>query len=189
MKKYSVIVVVLAFLVSWVIGQEHPQEEASQKQAEHPTAEQSQEHPSETVEGQEHPAEQPQEHEMMLSTQVVNKDNLEDAIRRYIAAETAKGEGSFLFVDDKTGETLKLVIKKVHDERLAALGDNTFFACADFKTPDGKVYDLDIFMKGKTVNDLAPMEVTVHKEEGVERYTWAEVEGIWHKVAIEKKEE
>ena len=193
MKKYRIIIVILAFMVSWGMGQEQPQKEKTREHEGHPTATCSQEHTPTTVENKEHPAkpsaEHPQEHPVMLSTKVVTKENLSEAIRRYIAAETAKGGGVFVSVDDRTGETLKLILKKVHDEKLAALGDNTYFACADFETSDGKAYDLDIFMKGETIDNLVPVEVTVHKEDGVERYTWVEVEGIWHKVAKEKEEE
>ena len=41
-------------------------------------------------------------------------------------------------------------------------------------------------MVGATINDLKPTEVTVHKEEGVERYTWLEVEGVWSKVEVDE---
>ncbi len=73
---------------------------------------------------------------------------------------------------------LNLKLLKVHDDKLAALGDHTYFACADFEAEDGVVYDLDIFMKGESVEVLKPDEVTLHKKDGSERYTWIEVEGI-----------
>jgi len=33
---------------------------------------------------------------------------------------------------------------------------------------------------------LKPDEVTLHKKDGSRRYTWIEVEGIWHKAEIGK---
>lgn len=169
MSKINSIILTVAFglvVSGFAITQEHPKSEDPQ---EHPQA-------------QEHPT----EHPISLSTQVVTKDNLAKAIRNHIAVETAKNGGFYLVIDDRSGETLKLNLKKVHDDKLAALGNQTYFACADFVTPDSIVYDLDVFMVGASVDDLKPTEVTVHKEEGVERYTWLEVEGVWHKVVVDE---
>ena len=128
----------------------------------------------------------PWEHPSSSSTQVVTKENLARAIHCHIAIETIKNDGFYLAIDDRSGDTLKLNLKKVHDDKLATLGDQTYFACADFVTPDGKVYDLDFFMVGASINDLKQTEVTVHKEEGVERYTWLEVDGVWSKVEVDE---
>ncbi|MCH8012569.1 MAG: hypothetical protein IIA61_11575 [Candidatus Marinimicrobia bacterium] len=164
----SIILTVASGLVvsGFAITQEHPKSE----------------HPQEQPQAQEHP----KEHPISLSTQVVTKDNLAMAIRNHIAVETAKNGGFYLAIDDRSGDTLKLNLKKVHDNKLATLGDQTYFACADFVTPDSIVYDLDFFMVGASVDDLKPTEVTVHKEEGIERYTWLEVEGVWQKVEVDE---
>ena len=37
-------------------------------------------------------------------------------------------------------------------------------------------------MNGKSTDDLAVTEISVHKEEGVERYGWKEKRGVWVKV-------
>ena len=175
MSKINSVILTVAFglVVSGFVSKQ------DQEKSEHPT-----EHPQ--AQEQEDPQEHPTEHPISLSTQVVTKDNLAMAIRNHIAVETAKNGGFYLAVDDRSGDTLKLNLKKVHDDKLAALGDQTYFACADFVTPDGKIYDLDVFMVGASVNDLKPMEATVHTEEGVERYTWLEVEGVWHKVEVDE---
>lgn len=171
MSKINSVILAVAFglVVSGFVSKQ------DQAKSEHPT-----EHPQAQAQTQEHPA----EHPISLSTQVITKDNLAMAIRNHIAVETAKNGGFYLAIDDRSGKMLKLNLKKVHDDKLAALGDQTYFACADFSTPDGKIYDLDVFMVGTSVKDLKPTEVTVHKEEGVERYTWLEVEGVWHKVEM-----
>jgi hypothetical protein len=70
---------------------------------------------------------------------------------------------------------------------LASLGNQTYFACADFKADNGKIYDLDVFMKGESVDELTPTEVSVHKEDGVERYTWVEKRGVWRKSPLNGK--
>ena len=138
-----------------------------------------QEHPSE------HPSEHPKEHPVSLSTKAVSKESLADAVREHVAAITL-AEGAYTFTDNVENKVLNLKLLKVHDDKLAALGDHTYFACADFEAEDGVVYDLDIFMKGESVEVLKPDEVTLHKKDGSERYTWIEVEGIWHKAEIGK---
>ena len=67
-------------------------------------------------------------------------------------------------------------------DRLTGIGNDTYFACADFQASNGKVYDLDIFMNGETTDDLAVTEISVHKEEGAERYGWREEDGVWVQV-------
>ncbi|MFQ6608639.1 MAG: hypothetical protein ACE5EE_08885 [Fidelibacterota bacterium] len=138
-----------------------------------------QEHPKE------HPSEHPQEHPVSLSTKAVSKENLAAAVKNHVMTVTAEN-GAFTFTDDIEHQVLNLKLLKVHDDKLAALGDHTYFACADFEAEDGTTYDLDIFMKGEAEEDLQPVEVTLHKKDGTERYTWMEVEGIWHRVEVTK---
>jgi len=157
-------VAVSLFLVPEVVAQEHPKE--------HPTADQSEEHPA--------------EHPVKKASAELTKENLATAIHDFVTAESKKSDGTYKFVDEEKEKTLKLTLKKVHKERLATLGNDTYFACADFSTKDGKIYDLDIFMKGKSAEELVPTEVTLHKEEGVERYTWSESKGVWKKVPVKK---
>ncbi|MFQ5918014.1 MAG: hypothetical protein ACE5I0_09425, partial [Candidatus Binatia bacterium] len=95
---------------------------------------------------QEHPeSEHPQQQPAKLSTVVVTKENLAEAIRNHVAEQMKKNDGVFLHKDEETGDTLRLTFKKVHEERLSALGNHTYFACADFATAEGELYDLDIF--------------------------------------------
>ena len=67
-------------------------------------------------------------------------------------------------------------------DRLTGIGNDTFFACADFQASNGKIYDLDIFMHGKSANHLKVTEIIVHKEGGVARYGWREEKGHWVRV-------
>ena len=73
---------------------------------------------------------------------------------------------------------------KVHDDRLAQVGDDTFFACTDLKGKDGSMYDLDFFMNGKSADDLRVTQVSVHKKDGVPRYDWKEEGGIWKQIPV-----
>jgi hypothetical protein len=165
MRKFAYLLTGIVFLLMFAtpnMAQEHPRE-----------------HPSEP------PSEHPKEHPVSISTQAVSKESLSSAVREHVAAITLE-EGAYTFTDNVENKALNLKLLKVHDDKLAALGDHTYFACADFEAEDGVVYDLDIFMKGETVEALVPEEVTLHKKDGSERYTWIEVEGIWHKAEADK---
>ena len=141
----------------------------------------------ETKTKQEHPKEHPTEHPSNAESKAVTKDNLARAIRRHIKSTSALNKGFYLAIDDNTERALKLTLVKVHDDKLASLGNQTYFACADFKADNGKIYDLDVFMKGESVDELTPTEVSVHKEDGVERYTWVEKRGVWRKSPLNGK--
>lgn len=128
--------------------------------------------------GKEHP-EHPEK-----SGSGITKDDLADAVESYIEHESDDNNGIFIVVDDVTGEKLELVLDRVHRERVSKVGENKYFACADFTTADGVVYDLDVFMEGPEADELEFDEFTVHKVDGKERYIWAEEEGIWVKKPV-----
>ncbi len=124
----------------------------------------------------EHPAEHPEETAQSTN---ITKDELADAIKAYVDKEAAGSGGQFVVADDKTGRTLKLSLVKVHRKRLSRVGPDLYFACADFETPQGKMYDLDVFMTGTDKDALAFSKFMVHKEQGKERYTWHQKGNIW----------
>lgn len=130
----------------------------------------------------EHPAEHPSEHPTAGAKKAApSKDGLADAVEAYVEKEAAAYGGYFLALDEKTGQELKLTLDKVHRARLSKVGKDTYFACADFRTPEGKIYDLDVFMKGPDKDNLTFSKFSVHKEDGKERYTWYEEGSIWKK--------
>jgi Na+-transporting methylmalonyl-CoA/oxaloacetate decarboxylase gamma subunit len=136
-----------------------------------------------TTSAQEHPTEHPSEHEAEHPTSekaALTKETLADAITDYVSKESNLKGGYFLFFDDQQGKPLALTLDKVHKERLAALGDGVYFACADFKATDDDMYDLDIFMK-EDEHGLEVTEINLHKKNGEARYTWVEKDGIWSK--------
>lgn len=160
-----------------VAGQEHPtggQEHPTGEQ-EHP--EEGQEHPEE---GQEHP-EEGHEHPEEAGQAELTKEQLGDAIEAHIARETEDTDGVYMLDDPETGETLHLELEKVHEERLSRVGEDTYFACVDFVAQDGTTYDVDFFMEGTHADDLEYQEFSIHKVNGVERYTWYEEDGVWKK--------
>jgi len=117
----------------------------------------------------------------------LTKDDLADAIEAYVSEQSAESDGYFIVTDDKTGEQLKLKLDRVHRKRLAKVGKDRYFACADFRTDAGKIYDLDVFMTGTSKDNLTFAEFSVHKVAGKERYTWQEKDGVWTKVPVEEK--
>jgi hypothetical protein len=165
LRSVAVTVAILA-VAGWSYAAEHPEK----KKGEHPKAH-----------GAEHPEKQGAEHAGSGTKATLTKEALAEAVSAYVKKESRLKGGHFLVYDKKAGKPLVLSLKKVHKERLSAIGDGVYFACADFETPEGKVYDLDIFMKGHKRGHLKVTEISVHKEAGVERYSWFEQDGIWKK--------
>ncbi len=129
---------------------------------------------------QEHPKEHP---ETGTKTAVTTAD-LAAAITDYVKKDTVLKGGHFLIFDAEVKAPLLLTLDRVHTDRLSAVGPGRYFACADFKTPDGKLYDLDLFLEGADKGSLRVTEITVHKAAGQESYTWHEEAGIWRKKPV-----
>jgi len=108
----------------------------------------------------------------------VDKATMAQAITEYINEDTKLKGGYFLFYDSKAQKPLALTLTKVHDDRLAQVGENLYFACTDFKEAGGTMYDLDFFMKSHG-KKLQVTEVMLHKEADKPRYTWHEKDGMW----------
>ena len=137
-------------------------------QGEHPTKSKKAEHPTTTITPQVVPGER------------ITLQNLALAIESFVEADIML-RGAFLVIDPSTNKVLKLTLDKVHKERLSHIGDDVYFACADFDADDGRVYDLDIFLQGKNTDNLTVTEISIHKEDGKARYGWLEENGIWVK--------
>lgn len=155
---------VLAFFVVFSIGmgctyaQGEDEGDSSGVSAEHP----------------EHPAPAPEP---------LTVEDVARAVEQFVAGDADLKGGYFLVYDDVDKTALVLSLQKIHKDRLSKVGEEdgkaVYFVCADFVTPLDKVYDLDMFMVGSTYDELTITEITVHKEEGVARYTWYEEDGIW----------
>ena len=129
----------------------------------------------------EHPTEHPSEHPTTVKSQKLTISQLSESIEGYIQ-EDVELKGGFFVFDVKNDEVLNLTLSKIHKERLSNIGNDTYFACADFQASNGKIYDLDVFMMGKSQDDLKVTEINVHKENGVARYGWQNQSGIWIKI-------
>jgi len=140
-----------------------------------------QEHPAKQDAKKEHPANS--EHPKAAVMPVTN-EMMAEAITGYITKDTALKGGYFCCYDGKAKMPLALTLDKVHQDKLAKVSDGLYFACCDFKAADGKMYDLDFFMKS-TPMGLMVSEVAVHKEAGKPRYGWVEKDGVWSKLAMQ----
>ena len=123
-------------------------------------------------------ADHPTEHPTAVIIPKLTISQLAESIEKYIQRDV-KLKGGFFIFDLKNDEILNLTLSKIHKERLSNLGDDTYFACADFLASNGKIYDLDVFMTGKSQDNLIVTEINVHKESDVARYGWEKQGEIW----------
>ncbi len=188
------LILTVAGLYSNAQAQEHPTEHPTKKKVEkirkeHPTEHPS-EHPAKMKKAKEHPAketaehpEHPTEHKKAHLT----IEEFADAVEHYVEDQSKDSDGFFIVRDSVNNKTLKCKLIKIHKERLAHLGDNEYFVCADFKADDGNTYDIDIFMQGTSKDDLKATRTLVHKDNGTPRYTWYEEDGVWKTKKVENK--
>lgn len=111
----------------------------------------------------------------------VTAQELANMVQRYVERQTTLQGGAFVYYDQETQKPLVLTLDKVHEDRLAKTGENSYFVCADFKSPEGKAYDLDFFLTGGGQRRPRVTEISIHKAEGRERYSWVEANGVWQK--------
>ena len=128
----------------------------------------------------EHP-EHPSEHPTAIKKPQLTILELAISIENYIQNDINL-KGGFFVYDKNNKEILNLTLKKIHKERLSNIGGDTYFACADFNASNGNIYDLDIFMTGKSKDNLDVTEINIHKENGEARYLWENQQGIWVKI-------
>ena len=120
------------------------------------------------------------EHPTTTKEPQLTVEELAISIEHYIQNDVNL-KGGFFVYDKNKKEILTLTLTKIHKERLSNIGGDTYFACADFSANNGNIYDLDIFMTGKSQSKLVVTEINVHKENGTARYLWENQQGIWVK--------
>lgn len=138
----------------------------------------------------EHPKKGDAEHPKGKKESTVTLEDVAAFIEAYVQKNSK--EGTYSIMDKVASKKLALTLDKVHREKLSQIGKDTYFVCADFKTAEGKVYDLDFFVNGSNKDNLKvnAEKTSIHKEEGEPRYNWEEGKGgIWKQVKVkaEKK--
>lgn len=122
--------------------------------------------------GKEHGGKTTSAHEHGGATQVKTPGNedIRNAMKSYVEAESQKTGGNFEIFDSETNKTRKLSLTRVH-ERVGKTGDY-YYSCADFKDVDsGELLDLDLDVEEQN-GQLKVVDVRVHKVGGKERYTY-----------------
>jgi hypothetical protein len=125
---------------------------------------------------QEHP-----EHPNNTKVKNFSVTDLEKRIKEDIAEKSK--DGVFKVEDPHLNKTWDLKLDHVHTERLSKLSADTYFACVDMKDPNGKVIDVDFFLKSNG-DKLEMTDTTIHKIEGKPRYNWKEEDGFWKRVPV-----
>ncbi|OGP60655.1 MAG: hypothetical protein A2V67_10530 [Deltaproteobacteria bacterium RBG_13_61_14] len=158
---YSCILIVLLVLASGWAGAQQPQQQQRQRPAGKRGAQANRQ-----------------------AGQEVTKEDLAKMVKRFVERQTTLQGGEFVFYDQETKKPMVLTLEKVHEDRLAKTGENSYFVCADFKGPEGKAYDLDFFLVGEGRRRPRVTEISIHKAAGKERYSWVEENSIWKKKLV-----
>ncbi len=102
-----------------------------------------------------------------------------------VVRNLSRRTGGWFEVKDSTiGQILRLKLKKVLSDELKPVGKDSFFACTEFKTSDGRFVDMD-FVIANVDGQLSTREATLHRVEGIERYSWVNQEGYFIRSASE----
>lgn len=149
-------------------AKEHPGQQVGK---EHPGQEQK-EHPGQKQAGKEHPG---KEHPGMESGKFTAAQ-IKNAMTSHIEAQTKQGDGAFQLHDATTNQHLSLTFVKIHDPVRKVEGRG-YFACTDFKSPKGEVYDLDFWLQPKD-GKLVVTETQIHKLNGAARFTYKDDEAV-----------
>jgi len=116
--------------------------------------------------GQEHGGTSVKEHG---GTSTPSNDAIRTAMTDYVMRES-EATGTLDVLDPETGQTRQLELVRVH-ERVGKTG-NYYYSCADFKDiKTGQLLDLDLDVEDNA-GQLSVVDVRIHKEDGVERYTY-----------------
>lgn len=91
------------------------------------------------------------------------KTQVRNAIQQYVERDVKLKE-SFLVLDPRTGEPLRLAFDNVHAG--VKPHENGHLACVDFKDRAGKVHDVDVVV-GKAGDAWRVEKVFLHKVEGM----------------------
>jgi hypothetical protein len=135
------------------------------------------------VAAQEHPT---SEHPMSnhpSASKAVTMDQLAQSIQETIEAKAKEQGGTFHVEDPVLHKTWALTLVRVHKDRLAQLGPDTYFACTDFRAADGTMLDVDFYMKDEN-GRLTFTDTAIHKVNGKPRFTYKKVGNYWERVKV-----
>ncbi len=104
---------------------------------------------------------------------MVPADEIIKGIKDHINEIAEANNGYFPINDPEEGKDLRLKLIEVHEEVNYIKKEDAYFACADFKTDDGKTtYDIDFWMKKGMFGKLKVYQTKIHKKDGEPRFTY-----------------
>lgn len=137
------------------------------------------EHPTKEAKAHEHPShEHPTEAQKNAKKELIA--NYSATVEKHVADASAKQGGDFVVKDDKLGKEWRLKLDRIHKKKIVSLGEDRFFACADFKQSGEGFFkstfsptklDLDFYVR-KAGEGWQVEQVLVHKVEGEPRYVY-----------------
>lgn len=145
----------------------------SQKAKPEPAPEVQKEHAGDEHAGQEHGGQEIKQKKEEKKTEekpqsrLYGPEEIKTALSTYIRSKTATDGGSFRFNDtDRGNRDMTLQFVKIHDP-VRKLADGGYFACTDFQVvdgPEGKLHDVDFWLKPGPDGTLQVTETKVHKD-------------------------
>ncbi|MCH8904673.1 MAG: hypothetical protein IIA45_12255 [Bacteroidetes bacterium] len=118
----------------------------------------------------------------------ISFDDLKDAVMEHIEIESGRNEGYYRSTDPITIKKLDLTFQKFNDRRLLKTSEDMYFACVDFISTDGIIYDIDILMQLDDDLNLIPSSTYVHRRNGGLRYTWEYNGKYWQHKALPQQQ-
>lgn len=108
---------------------------------------------------------------------VLSADSIIKGIKEHIDEVVSKNNGYLPIIDTQDGKALRLKLVRVHEDRVSHIKkDDAYFACTDFKTDDGAMYDIDFWMKKGTEGELKVYQTKIHKKDGNPRFVYQDDE-------------
>lgn len=91
------------------------------------------------------------------------------AVRAAIASEldSSMRGGKLEILDPRSGQARTVTFVELHDA-VHRTGDGSAYACADFKDESGKLYDVDVYVRGED-GGYRLKELVLHKADGKDR--------------------
>ncbi|OFX13377.1 MAG: hypothetical protein A2Z18_01895, partial [Armatimonadetes bacterium RBG_16_58_9] len=94
-------------------------------------------------------------------------------VEEYVAEVAKENDGTFVIYDNVLHRVWKLKLARIHKDKIVPLGENRYFACADFDELGGSAkLDLDFYASGSPEWNVT--EALIHKVNGSPRYTYDE---------------
>jgi hypothetical protein len=117
----------------------------------------------------------------------VKDEDVVRAVEEYINEKTGTSGGVFVIFDEELQREARLRLHEVMWDHLGRVSADTYFACAEFVTDDGDIYDVDVFVQQEG-EELVFREMMIHIVNGEERYKWYKEGDLWRRRPVRPEE-